>query len=212
MLYQYYQQRIFPHLLNQVMQTPSLMQSRQQLLSPIHGEILEIGFGTGINLPFYQAAEHVYALEPNIDIFHLAHTRILNCLFPVQHIQASAEKLPFADQSIQHVVSTWTLCSIAHLDQALAEIYRVLSPQGQLHLVEHVQYHQHPLLKNLQHVLTPVQKIVADGCHLDRNIELSLLNAGFQLDEKHYFDAVGIPKIARRMLLARASKTQEQTD
>ncbi len=206
MIYKYYQQHIFPHILNQVMQVPSLMESRAELLKSIQGDVLEIGFGTGLNIPFYQAVDTLYALEPNADIFHLARERIFKAPFLVQHLQASAEKLPFADYSLDHVVSTWTMCSIANLDQALAEIRRVLKPTGTLHLVEHVEYHDNDTLKKLQNLLTPVQKIIADGCHLNRNIELLLLNAGFQFTQKSYYDAEGIPHIGRRMFFARAQK------
>lgn len=138
MLYQFYQQQIFPHLLNQVMQTASLMDKRRELLLPVAGDVLEIGFGTGINLPFYQNVEKLYALEPNQDIFKLASSRIFESNLELQHLQASAEHIPLADQSIDHVVSTWTLCSVQRLDQVLKEIKRVLKPNGTLHLVEHV--------------------------------------------------------------------------
>lgn len=206
MLYKFYQKRIFPHVLNQVMQTPSLMDSRRELLLPITGEVLEIGFGTGLNLPFYQAVNTLYALEPNPDIFKLAEQRILDAPFLVEHIQASAEQLPFEDESLDNIVSTWTFCSIPDLNQALKEIHRVLKPSGTLHLVEHVLHHDHAVIKQLQHLFTPIQKVVADGCHLNRDMELSLVNTGFILTEKHYFDATGIPKIGSYMLLARAQK------
>ena len=206
MIYKYYQQHVFPHILNQVMQVPSLMQSRAELLKSIQGDVLEIGFGTGLNIPFYQAVDTLYALEPNADVFQLARERIFKAPFLVQHLQASAEKLPFADNSVDHVVSTWTMCSIANLDKALAEIRRVLKPTGTLHLVEHVEYHNNDTLKKLQNLLTPIQKIIADGCHLNRNIELLLLNAGFKFTQKSYYDAEGIPHIGRRMFFARAQK------
>ncbi|MDQ9020596.1 class I SAM-dependent methyltransferase [Acinetobacter sichuanensis] len=205
MIYKFYQQRIFPHLLNQIMQTPSMMDARAELLRKVKGQVLEIGFGTGLNLPFYQV-EQLIALEPNTDLYQLAQKNVLDAPFNVQHIQASAEKLPFADHSIDQIVSTWTLCSIANLQQALAEIYRVLKPEGTFHLVEHVQYHDHPTLKKLQNILTPLQKVIADGCHLNRNIELDLSNANFKFIEKYYFDADELPKIGRRMLMARVQK------
>lgn len=206
MIYKYYQQRIFPHLLNQVMQTPSMMEGRAELIKKIRGEVLEIGFGTGLNLPFYQAVDQLYALEPNPDVYRLAQKRIFDTPFHIQHIQASAEKLPFADHSVENIVSTWTMCSIADLTQALQEIHRVLKPEGNLHLIEHVQYHDNSTLKKLQDLLTPIQKVLADGCHLNRNIELELLNAGFKFSEKYYFDAEDLPKVARRMFMARAQK------
>lgn len=209
MIYKFYQQHIFPHLLNQVMQTPSLMDQRRQLLLPIAGEVLEIGFGTGVNLPFYQNVETLYALEPNADLYQLAAKRIYESAIHVQHIQAYAEKLPFADASLDHIVSTWTLCSIENLAQALTEMYRVLKPNGTLHLVEHVQYQDNPKLQHLQNLLTPIQKRLADGCHLNRNIEQALCDAHFDFTEQHYFAAQGIPKLAQRMFFARAQKRTE---
>lgn len=206
MIYKFYQQRIFPHLLNQIMQTPSMMDGRAELLRKVHGDVLEIGFGTGLNLPFYQAVDQLYALEPNHDVYQLAQKRVLDAPFHVQHIQASAEKLPFADNSLENIVSTWTMCSIADLDKAIQEIHRVLKPQGTLHLIEHVQYNDNNTLKKLQDILTPVQKVIADGCHLNRNIELELLNGHFKFTEKYYFDADDLPKVGRRMFMARAQK------
>ena len=206
MIYKYYQQHIFPHILNQVMQVGSLMDQRRELLLKIQGDVLEIGFGTGLNVPFYQNINTLYALEPSAEIYHLAQERVHQANFDIQHIQASAEKLPFADQSLDHVVSTWTLCSIAALDQALDEIYRVLKPTGTFHLGEHVLHNENATLRRLQNVLTPLQKRVADGCHLNRNIETLLIQHGFDYIEKQYFDAQGIPKIGQRMLHARVQK------
>ncbi|WP_419224844.1 class I SAM-dependent methyltransferase [Acinetobacter sp. A2] len=206
MLYRLYQKYIFPHLLNQVMQTPSLMDLRRELLLGVSGEVLEIGFGTGINLAFYQNIDTVYALEPNAAVFQLAQERIDAAPFLVEHIAASAEQLPFADEQLQHVVSTWTLCSIADLAQSLREIYRVLQPGGTLHVVEHVLNRQSLNIQRLQHLLTPIQKKVADGCHLNRDIEVALLETGFELGEVRYIDVAGIPSLAQRMLLARVHK------
>ena len=210
MIYKYYQQHVFPHILNQVMQVPSLMQSRAELLKSIQGDVLEIGFGTGLNIPFYQAVDTLYALEPNADVFQLARERIFKARLLGQHIKGSAAELRFADNYVDHVVSTWTMCSIANLDKALAEIRRVLKPTGTLHLVEHVEYHNNDTLKKLQNLLTPIQKIIADGCHLNRNIELLLLNAGFKFTQKSYYDAEGIPRIGRRMFFARAQKIAQE--
>ncbi|MCO8043921.1 methyltransferase domain-containing protein [Acinetobacter bohemicus] len=206
MFYKFYQQHVFPHLLNQVMQTPSLMDLRRELLLGVSGDVLEIGFGSGLNLAFYQQVEQLYALEPNLAIFQLAQDRIQHVPFPVEHIQASAEALPFATHGLNNIVSTWTLCSVPDLAQSLREIYRVLKPGGRLHLVEHVLNREHLNIQRLQHLLTPLQKKVADGCHLNRDIELALLETGFELDEIQYREAAGIPKIGQRMLLARVHK------
>lgn len=206
MIYQFYQRQVFPHLLNQVMQTASLMDKRRELLLPIEGEVLEIGFGTGLNIPFYGNVDALYALEPNPDIYHLAIERVQHAPFHVRHVQSHAEKLPFADQSLDHIVCTWTLCSIARLDQALAEIYRVLKPTGTFHLVEHVKHPNSVKMQSLQTLLTPIQKCIGDGCHLNRDIERSLQQAKFKFIEKQYFDADGIPSIAQKMLMARVQK------
>ena len=112
----------------------------------------------------------------------------------------------FRKNSLENIVSTWTLCSIPDLHQSLHEIYRVLKPGGHFHLVEHVLNREHLNIQRLQHLLTPIQKKVADGCHLNRDIETALLEAGFELDEVHYIDVEGIPKIGQRMLLARVHK------
>ncbi|HAA07872.1 MAG TPA: SAM-dependent methyltransferase, partial [Acinetobacter schindleri] len=109
MLYKLYQKHIFPHLLNQVMQTGSLMDLRRELLLGVSGEVLEIGFGTGLNLPFYQGVDTVYALEPSTEIFKLGQERIQAAPFVVEHILASAEVLPFDRDQLENVVSTWTL-------------------------------------------------------------------------------------------------------
>lgn len=209
MIYKFYQQRVFPHILNQVMQLPSMMDSRRKLLLPIQGEVLEIGFGTGINLPFYQAVDTLYALEPSESVFALALQRIKECPFHVKHIASKAEQLPFENESLKHVVSTWTLCSVSDVQQVLAEIKRVLEIGGTLHLVEHVAYdaQNHKNLKRLQDLLTPVQKVIADGCHLNRNIELALNQAGFEISEIEYFEAEEVPQIGRRMMMARAVRT-----
>lgn len=212
MIYQFYQSRVFPHLLNQVMQTASLMDKRRELLLPIYGEVLEIGFGTGLNAPFYNNVDTLYALEPNPNIYHLAIDRVQHAPFFIKHIQAHAEKLPFADASLDHVVATWTLCSVEHLDQALAEIYRVLKPTGTFHLVEHVKHPQSVKLQSWQTLLTPVQKKLGDGCHLNRDIERHVSQAKFKFIEKQYFDAEGIPAIAQRMLMARVQKIMIHPD
>lgn len=85
-------------------------------------------------------------------------------------------------------------------------MHRVIKPTGTLHLVEHVQYQDNNALKHLQNLLTPIQKRLADGCHLNRNIEQALLDANFSFKEQHYFDAEGIPKIGSHMFFARAQK------
>jgi len=101
-----------------------------------------------------------------------------------------------------------TLCSIPDLEQSLKEIYRVLQPGGTLHVVEHVLNRQNLNIQRLQHLLTPIQKKVADGCHLNRDIENALLETGFEIESLNYIDAAGLPKIGQHMLLARLRKSK----
>ena len=206
MLYQFYQRRVFPLLLNQVMQTASFMDKRRELLLPVHGDVLEIGFCTGLNVPFYGNVNELYALEPNSEIYHLATERVQHAPFYVKHIQAHAEKLPFPNAKFDHIVSAWTLCSVTNLPQVLAEIYRVLKPTGTLHLVEHVKHPDSVKIQTLQQLFTPIQKKLADGCHLNRDIEQYLTQAQFKFIEKQYYDATDIPVLAQKMLLARVQK------
>ena len=205
MILKFYQQHIFPHLLNQVMQVPSLMQPRGKLLSSIQGECLEIGFGTGINLNFYQNISKLYALEPSNALWDLAQERLEHCPFAIEQLKAGAENIPLADQSLSHVVSTWTMCSIAPLDQALKEIHRVLKTDGTFHFVEHV-LSDDKSIQRWQNRLNPIQKTLADGCNLNRDIEGILKRNGFEFIEKSYFNAHGVPKIGYRMLLGRVKK------
>ena len=205
MIFKFYNKHIFPHLLNQVMQTPSLMEARGELLRSISGNCLEVGFGTGINLPYYQNIDLLYALEPSTELWKLAEPRLHAVPFAVEQIHGGAQSITLQDQSVDHVVSTWTMCSIAELDNALKEIHRVLKPNGTFHFVEHVLSDQ-PTMQRWQNRLTPIQKKLADGCHLNRNIEAILIASGFEFIEKHYFEAKGLPKIGQRMLLGRVRK------
>ena len=178
MFYKFYQKHIFPHLLNQVMQTPSLMDLRRELLLGVSGEVLK-WLWHRFKFTFLSRCRYCICLGTQCSNFQLAQERIDAAPFMVEQITASAEQLPFANDQLKHVVSTWTLCSIPDLEQSLREIYRVLQPGGTLHLVEHVLNRQNLNIQRLQHLLTPIQKKVADGCHLNRDIEIALLETGF---------------------------------
>ena len=156
------------------------MDARRELLLPISDECLEIGFGTGLNLAFYQNLNVLYALEPNAHIEALSSERLAQSNFEIRHLRNFAESIPLPTNSIKNVVSTWTMCSVPKLEQALAEIYRVMEVGGTFHLVEHV-YSDQTSTQRWQNVLTPLQKKLADGCHLNRNIEHYLKNAGFEV-------------------------------
>ena len=167
---------------------------RQKLLSEVSGDILEIGFGTGLNLPHYpEAVTSLTTVDPNAGMSAIAQKRIDRSPIPVTQKTTSGEKLPFADNSFDNVVCTWTLCSIPNVEKALREAYRVLKPGGKFFFIEHGLSDERSI-QRLQNWVTPVQKIVADGCHLNRKID-QLLESVFDRVSCEAFYADDLPKI-----------------
>lgn len=176
------------------MRRADLSDLRRALLADVSGEVLEIGFGTGLNLPHYPLqTRKLTTVDPNPGMIALAKKRIAASPIPVEIRLLDAERLPFPDRSFDAVVSTWTLCSIPNIDQALREIHRVLKPGGRFFFIEHGLSHE-PKVRRWQHRLTPFNKKVADGCHLNREIQ-SLLVGHFELLQLDRFYLKGAPKI-----------------
>lgn len=143
---------------------------RSDLLSQVTGDTLEIGFGTGLNLSYYPAdLKALTAIDANPGMNALAERRIRASEIVVDHQVLNGESLPIADNRFDSVVSTWTLCSIAKVEQALQEVHRVLKPGGRFFFVEHGLSRDRKT-QVWQHRLTPIQKVIADGCHFDRDI------------------------------------------
>ncbi|GIV71526.1 MAG: hypothetical protein KatS3mg049_0082 [Caldilinea sp.] len=140
---------------------------RSRLVSDLTGIVLEIGVGAGANLLHYRKATHVFAIEPDPQRARRAQTTAMRSKIPVAVHIAIAEALPFASESIDHVVSSLVFCSVNDPRQALHEIRRVLRPGGVLHMVEHVRP-QTPLLANAASKITPYWRRIAQNCHLDR--------------------------------------------
>ena len=189
-----YSQVIFPRLLDWVMSGPEFAQYRRELLADVEGEVLEIGFGTGLNLAYYpETVRKLIAIDPNAGMNQLARRRVESASIEVESRQLSGENLPLADNSFDSVVCTWTLCSIAQVEQALQEIHRVLKPGGRFFFIEHGLSNEPPI-QTWQHRLTPLQKRIADGCHLDRDIE-QLVAQQFQTLLLKQFYGENLPKI-----------------
>lgn len=166
----FYEQKILPYLFDLSLSDPNIAKHRRDILAGVTGEVLEIGFGTGLNLPYYP--EHIHKIatvDPNSGVHAIAQKRIAASPVAIDHHILSGENLPMADHTFDSVVSTFTLCSIPNLEQALAEIYRVLKPGGQFFFVEHG-LSSEPDVQMWQNRLTPIQKRIAGGCHLNRNI------------------------------------------
>jgi ubiquinone/menaquinone biosynthesis C-methylase UbiE len=143
---------------------------RSGLLAHAGGEILEIGFGTGLNLPCYPAHVHkLTVVDPNVGMHRLAQERIRRAGIEVDHRVLGGEQLPFEDHAFDCVVSTFTLCSIEEVNRALGEVYRVLKPGGRFLFLEHG-LSPEPKVQRWQHRLNWLEIHLAEGCRLDRNI------------------------------------------
>ena len=189
-----YSQYIFPRLLDWTMKSSTMSNYRKQLLQEVTGEVLEIGFGTGLNLVYYpKEVTHLTTVDVNAGMNQLAQKRIKQAAFPVSCNVLNGDALPFADESFDSVVSTWTLCSITNIDQALKQIYRVLKPEGKFFFIEHG-LSDNPKVQVWQNRLTPLQKIVGDGCHLNRDME-ALISPYFPQLELEKFKLETEPEI-----------------
>jgi len=190
-----YSKYIFPHIMDLALSGRAIARYRQNLLANSQGNILEIGFGTGLNLPNYPSTVKTIAtIDVNPGMNSLAQTRIkATGIEVVQHL-LTAEKMPFKENSFDTIVSTWTLCSIADIDQALEEVYRVLKPGGRFLFLEHGLSNENKI-QLWQNRLNGLQNILGDGCHLNRNITSLVKKQPWQITEEQQFYIKDIPKI-----------------
>lgn len=186
-----YRDLILPRLVHGAMRNPELIPYRKRALEQARGCVLEIGLGSGLNLPYYPTAvNEVLGLEPSARLAAMARRAASGVAFPVEVLEASAEAIPLDDGGIDTVVSTWTLCSIPDVSRALAEIRRVLKPGGQFLFVEHG-LSPDESVRAWQRRLTPLWKCCAGGCHLNRTIDGLVRSAGFQCAELRTGYAMG---------------------
>ena len=177
-----YDRFVLPLLLDWAMRQDQLTPYREQTIAAARGIVLEIGVGSGLNLPIYGAAvDQVCGIEPSPELLNRASKRIADASVPVSLVRASAEQLPFAAAAFDTLVMTWTLCSIPNPSAALSEMRRVLKPAGQLLFVEHG-LSSEPGIIRWQHRLTPFWRQIGGGCHLDRKMDDLIRAAGFRLE------------------------------
>ncbi|MGG6293283.1 class I SAM-dependent methyltransferase [Leptolyngbya sp. AN02str] len=201
----FYSRNILPYLLDWAMSDEHLAQYRKQVLANVQGDVLEIGFGTGLNLSYYpEHIEKLVAIDANPGVNRLAQQRIHQANVTVDYRVLNGEQLPMADASFDSVVSTWTLCSIANVEQALREIHRVLKPGGRFFFIEHG-LSKDPGIQTWQNRLTPLQKVIGDGCHLNRNIR-DLIAQQFDTVTIDEFYGEGLPKVAGYLYQGVATK------
>jgi ubiquinone/menaquinone biosynthesis C-methylase UbiE len=190
----WYARVLFPRLLDFFISASPLAHCRQTLLANVQGDVLEVGFGTGLNLQYYPPhIRHLTAVDINPGMQALARQRIRQSPICVHPRVLNGECLPMPDHAFDSVVSTWTLCSIANVARALCEIRRVLKPDGRFFFVEHG-LSDNPRIQRWQHRLNPLQKRIADGCHLNRNIRELIEAQQFRMVELQQFYIEGYPK------------------
>ncbi|WP_126452816.1 class I SAM-dependent methyltransferase [Sulfuriflexus mobilis] len=202
----FYSRVLFPWGMNWLMSGEPFDSARANLLNRVSGKVLEIGFGSGLNLPHYpHSLSALTAIDPNPGMRRYAEARMLQSPIKVEHCELNGEALPMADASFDTVVSTWTLCSIEHAEQALAEIHRVLKPGGRFVFLEHG-LSDEPGIQRWQHRLNPIQKVIGDGCNLNRNIRELVAAAGFRSLEVENFYLEKTPRLLGYMYRGEALK------
>ena len=202
----FYSQVIFPRLCDFLMDRPFLAKHRQQLLAAVYGEVLEIGFGTGLNLPHYPAqVGKITTVDPNAGMHRLAQRRVRRSKVEVDRRVLSGERLPFEGDRFDCVVSTFTLCSIGDVGQALGEVYRVLRPSGRFLFLEHG-LSPEPNVQKWQRRLNWLEKRLADGCHLDRNMKELVAARPFSSVEVEEFYLERTPRTHGYLYRGSASK------
>jgi ubiquinone/menaquinone biosynthesis C-methylase UbiE len=178
----FYGRRVLPHLIHIGMRQDSLRPYRLRLVAGARGRVLEIGVGSGLNLPLYGATvQRVLAIDPSPELLAMTHRQLGGLPVSADLVEGSAEVLPLERASVDTVVTSWTLCSIADVGKALREAHRVLKPDGELRFVEHGRAPD-AAVQRWQDLLTPAWKRLAGGCHLNRSIPELLKDAGFAVE------------------------------
>jgi ubiquinone/menaquinone biosynthesis C-methylase UbiE len=192
----FYSRYLFPRLMDLSMASETLGNYRRSLLADTYGNVLEIGFGTGLNLPFYpDTITKLTTVDRNPGAAAIAARRIRKMPppFEIEAQMLNGESLSMAEGSFDCVVSTWTLCSIENANQALTEIYRVLKPGGRFFFVEHGLSDDRKV-QVWQNRLNPIQRIVGDGCNFNRNIR-QLLEQQFSQMTIEAFPEPSLPAV-----------------
>lgn len=176
-----YNTYVLPHVIRMTMRNRELQPFRERALASATGRVLEIGIGSGTNLPLYGGlVQEIIGLEPSPELLAMAERAAEPLEKPVKFIRSSAESIPIESRSVDTVVTTWTLCSIKDAPRALDEMRRVLKADGQLLFVEHGLAPEESV-RRWQNRLTPTWKRIGGGCHLNRPIRTLIENAGFTI-------------------------------
>src|SRR5712691_6863886 len=190
----FYQDQLLPRFQDKVMARKSNRAVRARVCEGLHGAVLEVGFGTGLNARYYPAAvTRVVAIEPSRVCMRIAEPRIAKASVPVAYGGLTGEQLDLPSGEFDAVLSTWTLCTIPNLEVALAEMRRVLKPGGSFHFVEHGHAADEKVVR-WQERLEPINKRLAGGCHLTRHMAEEIERAGFDIQKLDTYYFKGEPK------------------
>lgn len=178
-----YNHWVLPWLIDLCMRNKEARRYRERVIPHAAGRVLEIGMGSGLNLPFYgPGVHHLFALEPSPELRRMAGRRTRHARFTVEFLDRTAEEIPLEKASVDTVVTTWTLCTIPDAIRALQEMKRVLKPSGSLLFVEHGLAPE-PGVQAWQHRLNPFWNRIGGGCNLNRKIDALISGSGFRLAE-----------------------------
>jgi ubiquinone/menaquinone biosynthesis C-methylase UbiE len=178
----WYERQAVPRLIDVLCANKRMAPLRERAIEAASGTVLELGFGSGGNLPVYpDAVERVVAVDPSLVGRHLARKRLAASSIPVVFAGLDGEDLPLEDSSVDNAVSTWTLCTIPDATRAVREVGRVLKPGGRLYFLEHG-LADDPRVARAQHRFDGFEQRVAGGCHLNRDIRAIITNAGFEIE------------------------------
>ncbi len=178
----FYNTWILPPVLDLVMRRDEMTPFRERIGTAASGRVLDVGIGSGLNLPFYGTnAREICGIDPSPELLRMAEARVETAHQSVKLVEGDSESLPFDDRSFDTAVVTFTLCTIPNAPRALAEIRRVLKPNGHLLFAEHGRAPE-PNVARWQDRLTPLWKHIAGGCHLNRKPDDLIRSAGFRVD------------------------------
>jgi ubiquinone/menaquinone biosynthesis C-methylase UbiE len=192
-----YDRFILPRLLDAAMSAKPIRYQRKKVVPRAQGRVLEVGFGAGHNLPFYDAAKvtHLWALEPSAQMRARAAERVAQTTIPLEFIDLPGEQIPLDADSADTVLITYTLCTIPDVMTALGEMRRVLKPAGRMIFCEHGEAPDESV-RRWQRRLTPAWKMIGGGCHVGRAIPKLIADSGFQVDDMQTMYLPGTPRFA----------------